>query len=696
MAQVHGKQLKDASVDTGQMAAGFIEASSTGRAFFDTDVFDSTTIGTAFADDSFTEANMAKFNTGCMTNAVVDDMFAANSIDATTVGNIIAADSFTEANMSKFNTGCMTNAVVDDMFAANAIDQATVANIFAADSFDATNMSKFATGAFTNAVVDDVFASGAFDSANVGTIFAADSFTAANMGVFATDAFTEAVVDDVFASAAIDTDRLKEGSTFIKSDGTVAMAANLNMGTSYRIINLADGTGSSDAVTKGQLDAVTAGLDPKESCEAATTQPLLNDSTTPAYSATGGTGLRGQITFATGPTAIDGHSLSNDDRIIVKDEEDGTQQVSSVDTVADSSGSLNNDYFVIYATPNLAYYVWYNVASGGTDPTPSAPAGVTYTGVEVALATNDTADTVASNTKTQLDALTIGGSTEAGVAPFTTGVVSNAMTMTNYYGGLCTDVAEGVGTGFTFGTDTPGTGLGPAANGIWVRTSQNTWDRATDFDTDAEVTNGAYSFVINGTANHDTGFILTSHDPVTIGGAAGSPILWATFTQLTLGGTPSTIQCDDAASEGSSGSAARSDHVHAIACAAPSSVGTSNTEGSASSFARSDHVHDSPGVTTSDKSQNPTTTANSNGQTTGLTITSTPALDSYVRVLINGIGAELGDGVKTLDCYFSDDGGTTAKAISAITAADTLYWNSLLAGYVLTNGTDIVDFDYLV
>lgn len=56
-------------------------------------------------------------------------------------------------------------------------------------------------------------------------------------------------------------------------------------------------------------------------------------------------------------------------------------------------------------------------------------------------------------------------------------------------------------------------------------------------------------------------------------------------------GTPGTIQPDDAASAGAANSFARSDHIHAITTAAPTTIGTTNTEGAATSFARSDHVH---------------------------------------------------------------------------------------------------------
>jgi hypothetical protein len=69
-----------------------------------------------------------------------------------------------------------------------------------------------------------------------------------------------------------------------------------------------------------------------------------------------------------------------------------------------------------------------------------------------------------------------------------------------------------------------------AAGGLWIRTAANTWDRATDFDEDDEVTAGAFVFVEEGTSYADTGWVLTTNDPITIGGASGTSLSWAQFS----------------------------------------------------------------------------------------------------------------------------------------------------------------------
>ena len=53
-------------------------------------------------------------------------------------------------------------------------------------------------------------------------------------------------------------------------------------------------------------------------------------------------------------------------------------------------------------------------------------------------------------------------------------------------------------------------------NGIYV-VAAGAWSRATDSDTSAEVTAGMFTFVSEGTANADTGWVLVSNDTITLG-----------------------------------------------------------------------------------------------------------------------------------------------------------------------------------
>ena len=74
----------------------------------------------------------------------------------------------------------------------------------------------------------------------------------------------------------------------------------------------------------------------------------------------------------------------------------------------------------------------------------------------------------------------------------------------------------------------------PAQNGLWVVTTVGTgvngiWDRATDFDQDAEVTAGAFVFVSEGT-QQSTGYVLTTDNPIIVGGASGTGLVFAQFS----------------------------------------------------------------------------------------------------------------------------------------------------------------------
>jgi hypothetical protein len=68
-----------------------------------------------------------------------------------------------------------------------------------------------------------------------------------------------------------------------------------------------------------------------------------------------------------------------------------------------------------------------------------------------------------------------------------------------------------------------------SANGIYVVAS-GTWARATDADSSAEVTPGLFTFVEEGTTNADSGWVLTTDAPITLGTTG------LAFTQFTGAG----------------------------------------------------------------------------------------------------------------------------------------------------------------
>ena len=78
-------------------------------------------------------------------------------------------------------------------------------------------------------------------------------------------------------------------------------------------------------------------------------------------------------------------------------------------------------------------------------------------------------------------------------------------------------------------------GVAHADNGIYIVAASGAPTRATDFDSSAEVTPGAFTFVEEGTANGDSGFVVATNGSITVGSTA---ILFTQFSgtgQITAG-----------------------------------------------------------------------------------------------------------------------------------------------------------------
>ena len=136
----------------------------------------------------------------------------------------------------------------------------------------------------------------------------------------------------------------------------------------------------------------------------------------------------------------------------------------------------------------------------------------------------------------------------------------------------------------------------------------------------------------------------------------------------------------------------------------PASGGYINTGGiTSSSNGRTPYVlflegvaetptHTEVGVNTGSDKNLTSNTTSGNYSATGIQISYTPFADSDVAIRINGIEVNLG-GNKSSDCYFSADGGATAKAIANIEAGDELFWNGVIAQFDL-DGLDDIDISY--
>jgi hypothetical protein len=93
------------------------------------------------------------------------------------------------------------------------------------------------------------------------------------------------------------------------------------------------------------------------------------------------------------------------------------------------------------------------------------------------------------------------------------------------------------------------TTLGTGANG--------TWARASDADTSAEVTSGIATFVEEGTVNADTGWVLTTNNPITLATTSLTFTQFTSLGQVTAGAgltkTGSTIDVIAGSTPGSAG-----------------------------------------------------------------------------------------------------------------------------------------------
>jgi len=82
----------------------------------------------------------------------------------------------------------------------------------------------------------------------------------------------------------------------------------------------------------------------------------------------------------------------------------------------------------------------------------------------------------------------------------------------------------------------------------------------------------------------------------------------------------------------------------------------------------------------------PLATASDGDPASNTLLANTPKDGTAVRVYLNGRVYNVGNGVKTDDCYFSGDGGASARGYSGlhangqIQAGDKLYWNGSIAG----------------
>lgn len=284
--------------------------------------------------------------------------------------------------------------------------------------------------------------------------------------------------------------------------------------------------------------------------------------------------------------------------------------------------------------------------------------------------------------------------------------------------------------------------------------------RATDFDeggtAPAEVSGGAFTFIQEGTANADSGWVLTTDGTITIDTTA------LTFAQFSGAGsvtggdgidvTGTVVSADLKASGGlaidtakikvapgdfaGDGLEASGDNmqldlkandglvidtgelttkVSDVAGTGLEDDGSNNlrltTQGNGIAGGAGSTLSVLPNPTepsiavdasgvraavpyTGDRYQAPDN-CTTDDDPTGIALTVTPSNPSNIRVLVNGIDVDVGDNTDTKECYFATAiAPTTAIAISAVVATDILVWNAGIAKYSLSATKDLVALQY--
>ena len=129
------------------------------------------------------------------------------------------------------------------------------------------------------------------------------------------DGITELTVDNININGSTISSTDTNGNIVISPNGTGKIDVSGSI-----ITGIAEPVNSSDAATKNYVDTVAEGLHVHEAAHCATTDTLANLSGGTVTYDNGTAGVGATLTLSAGLTAIDGHTLTNGDRILVKNQ----------------------------------------------------------------------------------------------------------------------------------------------------------------------------------------------------------------------------------------------------------------------------------------------------------------------------------------------------------------------------------------
>lgn len=273
---------------------------------------------------------------------------------------------------------------------------------------------------------------------------------------------TELTVDNLNINGNTITSTNANGDITLDPNGTGNIAVS-----GARLTGVAEPVASTDAATKNYVDNIAAGLHIHEAAHCATTNTLAVLSGGTVTYANGTAGVGATLTLSAGLTAIDGHTLTNGDRILVKNEAtqanngmyvrtsatvltraldfDTGAEIGGGDFTFVENGTLYNNTGWVQTeevvTVGTDIIIWQQFSGTGTF---TAGAGLSLTGNEFNV--GGTANRITVNTDTVDIASTyVGQSSLTTLGTITTGVW-NATAVTVPYGGtgLTTATSRGI------------------------------------------------------------------------------------------------------------------------------------------------------------------------------------------------------------------------------------------------------------